>query len=90
MAARMRQFEHLVDRDLPVMFADLGLDDEAQAAIRRHVEGLQHWMAGILEWHRRCDRYTEAELRRHHRHPGTPANLLFLPTGRGTSAVWVT
>jgi germacradienol/geosmin synthase len=29
-------------------------------------------MSGILEWHRRCERYTEAELRRRTARPDRP------------------
>jgi germacradienol/geosmin synthase len=41
-------------------------------------------MSGILEWHRRCARYTESELRRHG--PlGPSRTLLHNPTGLGTT-----
>jgi germacradienol/geosmin synthase len=49
------------------------------------VSGLKDWMAGILEWHRRSRRYTEAELRRSRR--AAHAETAFLPTGLGTSAL---
>ena len=47
-------------------------------------------MAGILEWHRKCVRYTDAEQRRL-RTPeplgeGVPADHAWGPTGLGTSA----
>ena len=41
-------------------------------------------MSGILEWHRRCVRYTEAELRRHGS-LGPSRTVLHNPTGLGTS-----
>jgi germacradienol/geosmin synthase len=64
MAARMRQFEHIATDDLPVMFEEHDLDEQARAIITRDVQDLKDWMSGILEWHRRCVRYTEPELLR--------------------------
>ena len=85
MTARLEQFEHLISVDLPAMLDEHDLDQPGREAIARHVNGLKEWMAGILEWHRQCPRYTEAELRRSHgtRH----AETAFLPTGLGTSAL---
>ncbi|HXA61846.1 MAG TPA: germacradienol/geosmin synthase [Streptosporangiaceae bacterium] len=82
MVERMRQFEHIIANDLPALFDDFALDDGAREILTRHADDLKEWMSGILEWHRTCVRYGEAELRRD-RLPGTP----FLPTGLGTSAV---
>lgn len=62
-AARSRQFEKIVGLDLPVMFADFDADEKVREIITAHAEGLKNWMAGILEWHRRCGRYTEEGLR---------------------------
>jgi germacradienol/geosmin synthase len=84
MTARMEQFEHIVANDLPALFDDLDLDDAARKALTQHAGYLQDWMSGILEWHRKCVRYTEPELRRN-RVP----DLSFLPKGLGTSAVRV-
>ena len=88
MAARMRQFEHIVADDLPAMFDEFALDEGACALLTRHADDLKDWMAGILEWHRRCARYTDPELRRS-RIPRAPAAFPFLPTGLGTSALRV-
>lgn len=85
MTARMRQFEHIVANDLPALFDDFSLDETARAILTRHADDLKEWMSGILEWHRRCVRYTEAELRRS-RTPSAPAGFSLLPTGLGTSA----
>ncbi|MBP2324555.1 germacradienol/geosmin synthase [Kibdelosporangium banguiense] len=84
MTARMQQFEHIGADDLPVLFDEYELDDDAQQLLLRHAEGLKDWMSGILEWHRKCARYTEAELRRN----AYPAATL-LPHGLGTSAAWL-
>ncbi|HEV2779390.1 MAG TPA: germacradienol/geosmin synthase [Actinophytocola sp.] len=86
MAARMRQFEDLVAHDLPALFDEFALDEPARAALLRHAGKLKDWMSGILEWHRRCARYTEAELRRTHPRPRLPLT----PTGLGTSAARLT
>ncbi|NKQ58670.1 germacradienol/geosmin synthase [Amycolatopsis sp. K13G38] len=64
MRERMEQFEHILAHDLPALFGELGLGEPARAALVRHGEELKDWMSGILEWHRRCVRYTEAELKR--------------------------
>ncbi|HEY8544264.1 MAG TPA: germacradienol/geosmin synthase [Acidimicrobiales bacterium] len=84
---RLRQFDHLAEVGLPALCAQCGLDREVGAALAAYAEHLQGWMAGILEWHRRCGRYTDAELRRHHRNPEVvAASLPFRPTGVGTAA----
>lgn len=85
---RLRQFRHLLDHDLPVLFATRDLGPEVRAALLAHAEHLGEWMAGILEWHRRCARYTDAEQRRLRRSPDTLTNTLsFMPAGLGTAAV---
>ncbi|MEU3347728.1 germacradienol/geosmin synthase Cyc2 [Streptomyces sp. NPDC006700] len=57
MNQRMRQFEHVVAHELPVVYEDFGLSEEARAAMHGYVADLQNWMAGILHWHRSVDRY---------------------------------
>jgi germacradienol/geosmin synthase len=84
MTARLDQFTRLLGGGLPAMFDDLGLDAPAREALTRHAYGLRDWMAGILEWHRRCARYTERELLR--LRDGATRGP-FLPTGLGTAAV---
>ncbi|WP_433558373.1 terpene synthase family protein [Pseudonocardia xinjiangensis] len=88
MKARMEEFELLVEHDLPAMFDELALDAGTRAVLVDHVAGLKDWLSGILEWHRRCARYTEAELQRS-RVPTTPSGLPLAPVGLGTSAVRV-
>jgi germacradienol/geosmin synthase len=74
----MRQFEQLAAHDLPAMCAEYGLTEPVRAVLTRQAETLKDWMAGILEWHRRCARYTEEELRRHH---GVTSTVLpYLPS----------
>jgi germacradienol/geosmin synthase len=86
MAERMRQFAHIIAHDLPKLFDDLAVDEPARGIISRHADYLKDWMSGILEWHRRTMRYTEAELLRR-RIPDERERFSFLPTGLGTSAV---
>jgi len=86
MTARMRQFEHIVANDLPALFDSCDLDESVRTILTNHAENLKDWMSGILEWHRRCARYTEAELRRIGV-PGASRDLSFRPAGLGTSAL---
>lgn len=86
LTSRMRQFQHVAEHELPVLYDDAGLDEEARRALRGYVEELQNWMSGILVWHRECRRYDEASLLRHHR---PPRPLPGGPTGLGTSAALV-
>lgn len=84
MKARVEQFEHILANDFPVLFEEYGLDEEARAVLTRYADGLKDWLAGMVAWHRKVDRYKEAELRRG-RNPSA-----LLPTGLGTSAAWRT
>jgi germacradienol/geosmin synthase len=86
MAARMQEFRHIVANDLPAMFEEFDLDEETRRLLTRHADDLKEWMSGILEWHRRCVRYTEPELLRLRDEATT---FSFLPTGLGTSAARV-
>ncbi|WP_329333406.1 terpene synthase family protein [Streptomyces sp. NBC_00663] len=54
---RMRQFQHVAAHELPVVYDDFKLSEEAREVMRNYVVDLQHWMAGILHWHRTVDRY---------------------------------
>ncbi|MGK5727946.1 terpene synthase family protein [Streptomyces sp. URMC 124] len=85
-ASRMREFQHAVDHQLPVLFEDFGLDAEARAALRGYALELQDWMAGILNWHQGCRRYREEDLLRHKSVPAPVAPPVGVPTGLGTSA----
>ncbi|MGH3734774.1 MAG: terpene synthase family protein, partial [Micromonosporaceae bacterium] len=63
--ARMRQFQHTVDVELPALYEDFGLDAGARTTLTRYATELQDWMAGILNWHRNCRRYDAASLESH-------------------------
>jgi germacradienol/geosmin synthase len=91
MASRMRQFQHIVATELPPLFDDLDLDMQTRGRLEAFVEGLQDWMAGILNWHRESGRYKDSELRyRQSQLAASPAaSPLVGPTGLGTSATRV-
>jgi germacradienol/geosmin synthase len=84
MTARLQQFEHILANDMRTLFEEYELDDRAQQMLLKYADGLKDWVAGILEWHAKGARYTEAELRRN----AFPTASL-LPTGLGTSAAWL-
>ncbi|WP_432189245.1 germacradienol/geosmin synthase Cyc2 [Streptomyces sp. Tue6028] len=61
---RMRQFEHVAAHELPVLYEDFGLSEEAREIMAGYVADLQNWMTGILNWHRSVDRYKAEYLAR--------------------------
>jgi germacradienol/geosmin synthase len=63
MTARVRQFQHVVDVELPALVEESGLASQAREALSQYTTELQDWMAGILNWHRGTGRYQEEELR---------------------------
>jgi germacradienol/geosmin synthase len=83
MTARMQQFEKIAGTDLPAMCADLGLAEPVRQVLDRHVQDLREWMSGILEWHRRCARYAEAELLRTYRPDAVAGAAVRLPAAPG-------
>ncbi|WP_329452707.1 germacradienol/geosmin synthase [Streptomyces sp. NBC_01724] len=86
MNSRLRQFLHVAEQELPILYDDFGLDAEAREILAGYVEELRHWIAGILIWHRDCRRYREEDLRWG---SGAPWHLSG-PTGRGVAAARVT
>jgi germacradienol/geosmin synthase len=86
--ARMREFEHVVDSELPVLFETEDLDAQARAVMLGYVAELRNWLAGILHWHEHCHRYAEADLIANSR-PVLPPLPPGTPAGIGTSAVRV-
>ncbi|WP_214408446.1 family 2 encapsulin nanocompartment cargo protein terpene cyclase [Sphaerisporangium fuscum] len=82
MTSRMRQFQHLVDSELPVLFDDHCLDAAARRSLTGYMQELRDWMAAILLWHQTTRRYVGSELE----HPPAVTRPLGGPTGLGTSA----
>ncbi|MEU2393149.1 germacradienol/geosmin synthase [Streptomyces sp. NPDC007369] len=60
---RIREFEHIRDHQLPVLYEDHGLDRTARASLDAYVRELQDWMAAVLHWHRNVRRYRDEDLR---------------------------
>ncbi|MFE4974720.1 germacradienol/geosmin synthase [Kitasatospora sp. NPDC056651] len=57
LTSRIQQFENTVFTELPVLFAETGLDPAGRARVSAYVKGLQDWQAGGHEWHLRSSRY---------------------------------
>ncbi|MEW2402973.1 germacradienol/geosmin synthase Cyc2 [Streptomyces sp. NPDC046862] len=64
MTQRMQQFEHVAKNELPVVYEDFDLSDEARATMDGYVTELQNWLPGILHWHSNVRRYDAASLAR--------------------------
>ncbi len=81
MAARLRQFQRIVDLELPALSDDFQLKANQRNRLRQYVTSLQDWLAGILRWHEMCHRYPDFE------GAAAPGQKVFFgPTGLGTSA----
>ncbi|MFF0411560.1 germacradienol/geosmin synthase [Kitasatospora sp. NPDC004745] len=89
MHSRLDQFQHVVAKELPVLYEDLDLSAEARRALDGYVVELENWLAGILVWHRDCHRYGEEDLQRHfggERVRATPARVPAAPAARSAAA----
>ncbi|MET7984898.1 germacradienol/geosmin synthase Cyc2 [Streptomyces sp. NPDC005281] len=64
MTRRMEQFQHVAAHELPLLYEDFKLSEEARAIMRGYVTELENWLAGILKWHQECGRYGAADLAR--------------------------
>ncbi|WP_326587252.1 terpene synthase family protein [Streptomyces sp. NBC_01294] len=64
MTQRTEEFEHIVASQLPLLYDDWKLDAGARAGLDAYVGELKDWLAGILNWHRKCRRYREEDLQR--------------------------
>jgi germacradienol/geosmin synthase len=84
MRGRLRQFEHVKQHELPMLYEDFALDAAGRAALESYVRELEDWLAGILNWHRSVRRYGADDA-----HSGGAALVRLGPTGIGTSAARV-
>jgi germacradienol/geosmin synthase len=86
MTSRMRQFEHVLATDVPLLIRELRLGASELGALNTYVLMLQDWMVGVLEWHRLTRRYDEDFLLRHGGSPARSIQALGGPHGPGSSA----
>ncbi|WP_254125761.1 terpene synthase family protein [Amycolatopsis sp. CA-230715] len=84
MTARMKQFQHVVELELPALAEDHDLGHDVRATLIGYVEELKSWISGLLNWHRGCHRYAEEDLRRNFGRDRAPAAGSL--TGLGTAA----
>ncbi len=81
LTSRLHQFENTVFAELPLLFAEHGLDAGQAADVMKYVKGLQDWQSGGHEWHMRSSRYMNGGGAIAERTPDLPG-----PTGVGTQA----
>jgi germacradienol/geosmin synthase len=86
MTGRMKQFEHVVAHELPVLYDDFELGEDARRVLDGYVQELRDWMSGILVWHQECRRYGEADILRRFGVPAPVPVTIPGPSGLGTSA----
>ena len=79
--ARVRQFEHIADVDIPEMCAEHDLSTGERAIVSGFVDTLRNWLPGWLEWHRRAERYASEGTAAV---AGSVTHHLAGPTGFGT------
>ena len=64
MRARLDQFRHCADIEIPALAEAMRLPRTTRAALDQHIQHLRDWMTGIHHWHRTTGRYAEAEQHR--------------------------
>ncbi|MFJ8162846.1 germacradienol/geosmin synthase [Streptomyces sp. NPDC096136] len=64
MERRVEEFQHIVATQLPRLCDDRKLDAAARAGLDAYAGELRDWLAGILNWHLKAQRYREEDLRR--------------------------
>ncbi|POM27601.1 Germacradienol/geosmin synthase [Actinomadura rubteroloni] len=57
LTSRLKQFENTALTELPLLYAEHGLDPAEQARVAAYVKGLQDWQVGGHDWHMRSSRY---------------------------------
>ncbi|WP_329314970.1 germacradienol/geosmin synthase [Streptomyces sp. NBC_01278] len=62
MVQRTKEFEHIRDDQLPVLYEDHGLGPEARASLDAYVRELEDWLAAVLNWHQKARRYRDEDL----------------------------
>ncbi|MGP3689169.1 terpene synthase family protein [Streptomyces sp. IBSNAI002] len=82
MTRRTEEFEHIVANQLPLLYDDWKLGEEARRALDAYVGELRDWHAGVLNWHQNIARYRPEDL---HGMPG-PLSTGVLGSGFGMAA----
>ncbi|MEV6330593.1 germacradienol/geosmin synthase [Streptomyces sp. NPDC051909] len=68
MRGRLSQYEHVKRHEVPLLYADFGLDATGRAAFEAYLRELEDWLAAVLNWHRSVRRYGADDV---HRGAGT-------------------
>ncbi|MEU2544202.1 terpene synthase family protein [Streptomyces roseolus] len=97
MRGRLRQYEHLKQREVPLLYAHFELDAEGRAAFGARLRELEDWLAAILNWHRSVRRYGAAHVHagagvprlRERGRDAAPLPDWTVPRGLGTTAARV-
>lgn len=63
-AERIKQFEHVVATEVPVLIEEFKLDERARKALEGYVARQRWYMPGVLNWHVYTSRYMDDELER--------------------------
>lgn len=84
MAARMQEFQHITETQLPALFDEFDLDPAARTVLAGYAGELRDWLSGILTWHEGCDRYKEQTLLRDFPHVAAAVS----PGPAGAPAPW--
>ncbi|WP_037601977.1 terpene synthase family protein [Streptacidiphilus rugosus] len=90
MHSRLREFQHLVAQELPVVVDDLRLDATGRDSVAAYLRDLENWIAGIVRWHADTRRYPEPELLARFgggRSVALTRTIPRGPTGLGTASV---
>ncbi|MFJ3903820.1 germacradienol/geosmin synthase [Streptomyces sp. NPDC090025] len=86
MRGRLSQYEHLKRYEVPLLYADFGVDATGRAEFEAYLRELEDWLAGVLNWHRKVRRYGAQDVRR-----GAGSTVARRgPQGLGTSAARLT
>ncbi|ACU75054.1 Terpene synthase metal-binding domain protein [Catenulispora acidiphila DSM 44928] len=87
MAARLAQFHHSAEVEIPALADTMRLSSATREALDLHIQELRDWLTGVLNWHQRTGRYAEAEQHRllvtrlGHRSPWRPKTPSSVPSG---------
>lgn len=80
--ARVRQFQHVRETELPTLLDQFELSERARAGVLKYVETIQNWISGVAHWHFVVPRYINL---REHPHPRTGGAKLAPPQGLSTA-----